>query len=111
MKAFAGVDSDPRPELIVVGLDGIAVKCLQLTKILSLSHGEHLIRYAVERERRRMILRPAQLLVVSPTDSVSMPDTSDINAPWNSGRIYPAANLVNGAPNLKLHTNKAFLVS
>lgn len=38
MKAFAGVDSDPRQELIVVELDGIVVKCLQLTTILSLSH-------------------------------------------------------------------------
>ena len=38
MKAFAGVDSDPRQELIVVELDGIVIKCLQLTMILSLSH-------------------------------------------------------------------------
>ena len=140
MKAFAGVDSDPRQELIVVELDGIVVKCLQSTMILSLSHrgskhvrseavrvdrrprgrgiGERLIRYAVERARRRMMLRRS-------TDHPSVPhgwssflrrarfpcQTPRLNAPWNSGRIYPAVNVVNGAPRLKPHKNRIFLVS
>ena len=141
MKAFAGVDSDPRQELIVVELDGIVVTCLQLTMIFCLSHrGSKRARSEAVRVDSRLrgsgnrralnplwcrkgtpaydvasfnrpSIGPAWMLVVSTTGSVSMPDTSVTNARWNSGRIYPAANLVNGAPRLKLHKNRIFLVS
>lgn len=79
MQAFAGVDSDPLEESIVVELDGIVVKCLQLTMIQSLSHrgSKHAQNEAVRVDsrlrgsRNRRALNPLRCRKGTPTYDVS----------------------------------------